>query len=107
MKATNRQLSFSVSPGTNKLTPVSVFRPQLLCLPLPLMPANGFSWKRMARPWSKAKSRSTSIASMLVSAARFARLQIGEISCCAGATSLWVQWIEIPSSHIFSRASAM
>ena len=35
---------------------------------------------------------------------KIGQVKIGEISCCAGATSLWVQWIEIPSSHIFSRA---
>ena len=32
-----------VLPGLKSSTPVSVLKLQLLCLPLPLMPANGFS----------------------------------------------------------------
>ena len=33
---------------------MSVLMLQLLCLPLPLMPANGFSWNRQARPYLSA-----------------------------------------------------
>jgi hypothetical protein len=34
------------SRGSSRLTPVSVDIDQLLCLPEPLTPANGFSWRR-------------------------------------------------------------
>ena len=57
---------------------------QLQCLPLPLMPANGFSWSRHARPWRSATLRSTSIASWLWSTAMFASSKIGAISNCDG-----------------------
>ena len=40
-----------VSPGSSRLTPVLVDMDQLLCLPLPLTPANGFSCSRQTRPW--------------------------------------------------------
>ena len=37
--------------GSSRLTPVSVAIDQLLCLPEPLMPANGFSCRSAWRPW--------------------------------------------------------
>ena len=43
-KVKNMRFVFGVLPGANKLIPVSVAKLQLLCLPLPLMPAKGFSW---------------------------------------------------------------
>jgi len=43
-------LSAGVSPGLSRLLPVSVPIDQLLCLPEPLMPANGFSCSRQTRP---------------------------------------------------------
>ena len=39
----NCAFSCGVSPGSNKFNPVSVDNDQLLCLPLPLIPSNGFS----------------------------------------------------------------
>ena len=39
-----------VAPGSNRFTPVSVEIDQLLCLPEPLTPANGFSWRRHVMP---------------------------------------------------------
>ena len=38
------------SPGSSRFTPVSVEMDQLLCLPLPLTPAKGFSCSRQTRP---------------------------------------------------------
>ena len=43
-------LSSGVSPGLSRLEPVSVPIDQLLCLPEPLTPANGFSCRRQTRP---------------------------------------------------------
>ena len=43
MKTTKRRLSSGVLPAAWSSTPVSVQRLQLLCLPEPLTPANGFS----------------------------------------------------------------
>ena len=40
----------SVLPGPWSRMPVSVARLQLLCLPEPLMPANGFSWRSTRKP---------------------------------------------------------
>ena len=37
-------------PGSSRLSPVSVPIDQLLCLPEPLTPANGFSCSRQTRP---------------------------------------------------------
>ena len=37
-------------PASSRFTPVSVANDQLLCLPLPLTPAKGFSWSRQTRP---------------------------------------------------------
>ena len=39
-----------VLPGSSRFSPWSVAIDQLLCLPLPLMPANGFSWMSSIRP---------------------------------------------------------
>ena len=38
---------------------------QLLCLPEPLMPANGFSWISSMRPWWRASLRIVDMASWL------------------------------------------
>ena len=48
----NRKLMFcaGVSPGSIRLAPVSVPIDQLLCLPEPLTPANGFSCSRQTSP---------------------------------------------------------
>ena len=48
----NRKLVFSagVSPGSIRLWPSFVPIDQLLCLPDPFTPANGFSWSRQTRP---------------------------------------------------------
>ncbi len=65
-KTRNWALSCGVSPGLSRFSPVSVDIDQLLCLPEPLMPANGFSWNSATRPYFGAVRRMTSIVSMLV-----------------------------------------
>ncbi len=49
-KNRNWMLSCGVSPGFSRLVPASVPIDQLLCLPEPLTPANGFSCSRQTRP---------------------------------------------------------
>ena len=49
-KNMNSALSSGVSPGLSRLWPVSVPIDQLLCLPEPLTPANGFSCSRQTMP---------------------------------------------------------
>ena len=61
----NRKLMLSagVSPGSIRLWPVSVLIDQLLCLPEPFTPANGFSCSRHTRPYLRATRWSTCIVS--------------------------------------------
>ena len=47
-------LSAGVAPGSIRLWPVSVLIDQLLCLPDPLTPANGFSCRRQTSPYLRA-----------------------------------------------------
>ena len=54
-------LSCGVSPGPSRLLPNSSESDQLLCLPDPFTPANGFSWSRHARPYFGATFLSISI----------------------------------------------
>ncbi len=63
-KTRNWALSCGVSPGLSRFSPASVAIDQLLCLPEPLMPANGFSCSRHASPYRSAVRRSTSIVSI-------------------------------------------
>ena len=49
-KNRNWRFSCGVSPGSSRFTPVSVPNDQLLCLPEPLTPANGFSCSRQTSP---------------------------------------------------------
>ena len=50
MKRRNCTLSCGVSPGLSRLFPRSSDIDQLLCLPEPLTPANGFSCNSSCRP---------------------------------------------------------
>jgi hypothetical protein len=61
----NRKLMFfdGVSPGSIRFRPVSVPIDQLLCLPEPFTPANGFSWSRHTRPYLRATFWSSCIVS--------------------------------------------
>ena len=58
-------------PGESRLTPESVAIDQLLCLPLPLTPANGFSCSRQTSPCLAATFCIISIVSWLWSVAMF------------------------------------
>ena len=49
-KNRKRWFSCGVAPGSSRLEPVSVPIDQLLCLPDPLTPANGFSCRRQMSP---------------------------------------------------------
>ena len=49
-KNRNSRLRCGVSPGSSRFLPVSVPIDQLLCLPEPLTPANGFSCSRHTSP---------------------------------------------------------
>ena len=49
VKNRNGRFSLGVSVGSSRLLPASVPIDQLLCLPEPLTPANGFSWSRHTR----------------------------------------------------------
>ena len=60
-KTRNCMLSCGVSPGPSRLLPNSSDSDQLLCLPEPLTPANGFSCSRHARPYFGAICFSVSI----------------------------------------------
>ncbi len=81
-------LSCGVLPGSSRFCPSLVAIDQLLCLPEPLMPANGFSCSRQTRPWRRATFFMVSIVSWLWSVAMLVVVKIGASSCCAGATSL-------------------
>ena len=48
-KNRNCRFSLGLSPGSSRFAPESVPIDQLLCLPEPLTPANGFSWRRHTR----------------------------------------------------------
>ena len=87
----NRKLMFSagVSPGSIRFIPVSVPIDQLLCLPDPLTPANGFSCSRQTRPYLRATARITCIVSCWWSEPTFEFSYTGAISYWFGATSLW------------------
>eukprot|EP01139_Manchomonas_bermudensis_P025598 Amastigsp_a845891_8.p5 type:complete len:137 gc:universal Amastigsp_a845891_8:996-1406(+) len=104
-KTVKRFCSASDAPGEKMLAPVSVLTPQLLCLPEPLSPLNGFSWKSTSRSWRCAASARMSIARRFWSAAELVIEKIGAVSCCAGATSLWRVAHEIPDAHISAWAS--
>ena len=58
-------------PGLSRLRPVSVPSDQLLCLPLPLTPANGFSCSRHTSPCRRATFFMTFMTSMFSSVATF------------------------------------
>ena len=70
-KSRNCAFSYGVSPGVRRFAPVSVEIDQLLCLPLPFTPANGFSWSRQTRPCFAATFCIISIVSWLLSVAIF------------------------------------
>ena len=64
-KVRKRRVSSGVLPGECKMTPVSVLSDQLLCLPLPLMPAKGFSWSKQRKPCLRAMLRISDTSNIL------------------------------------------
>ena len=95
----NNLFSSGFLPGLNKLIPSSVVSDQLLCLPEPLIPSNGFSCNKHTRPCFVAVFFNTSITKRLLSNATFEIEKIGAISCWAGATSLCSVFAVIPNFH--------
>ena len=70
--------------GLSRFSPWSSAIDQLLCLPEPLMPANGFSCSRQAGRSGRPRASSISMTSMLWSVARLAFSKIGAISYWRG-----------------------
>ena len=71
-KVINCKFSKAVRPGFKRFTPVSVPSDQLLCLPEPFMPLNGFSCRSTRKWWRVATLPIMVIRSWLWSFARFA-----------------------------------
>ena len=106
IKVMNCKFSLMVLPGLKSSTPVSVLKLQLLCLPLPLMPANGFSWSSTRKWWRRATCAITFIKRRLWSFAKFDSSKIGANSNWLGATSLCRVFAGIPSLwHSISKSS--
>ena len=105
----NRKLMFSagVSPGSIRLCPVSVPIDQLLCLPEPLTPANGFSCSRQTSPYLRATFCITCIVSCWWSEPTFEFSKIGASSYWPGATSLWRVLTGTPSLRSSVSVSSM
>ena len=103
----NCMLLWVSSRGSSRLTPVSVAIDQLLCLPLPLIPAKGFSWSRHSKPCERATARSTCMVTIWWSTAMLAFSKVGAISYWLGATSLWRVFTGTPSSKRRASTSAM
>ncbi len=95
------------SCGSSRLTPVSVDIDQLLCLPEPLIPANGFSWISAARSCRCATRLIVSIVSIWWSLAMWLCSNSGAISYCPGATSLCRVFTGTPSRHSSRSTSCM
>ncbi len=101
------RLSAGVSPGSSRLCPVSVPIDQLLCLPDPFTPANGFSCSRQTSPYLRAIRCITCMVSCWWSEPTFEFSNTGAISYCAGATSLWRVLTGTPSLASSSSVSIM
>ena len=103
----NWALSCGVSPGSSRLPSVALPSEKLTCLPEPLTPANGFSWKRHSMPCFWATLLSITISSCWWSVATLERSNIGASSNCPGATSLWRVLAGMPSLNSSRSASSM
>src|SRR6056300_1408717 len=95
-KVKNIKLLIGVEPGAKRFTPVSVANDQLLCLPEPLMLANGFSCIKTRNLWRRATFSIKSMNKELWSTATFASSNTGANSYCAGATRCDVFLQEYP-----------
>src|SRR5260370_3494699 len=87
-KTRNWALSWGVSPGLSRFSPVSVDIDQLLCLPEPLIPANGFSCGKHAREDLGAVLRINSIISICRPSPGLEAPKAGRSPHCSGAPSL-------------------
>ena len=87
----NRKLMFSagLSPGSSRFPPASVPIDQLLCLPEPFTPANGFSCSRQTSPYLRATLIMSCMVSCWWSEPTFEFSNTGASSYWPGATSLW------------------
>ena len=102
----NMAFSCGFVPGFSRLrSPTEI--DQLLCLPEPLIPENGFSCNRHSNPCFSAVLRRISIIIMLWSIAKFSSSNTGAISNCAGATSLWRVFAGMPILHNSLSTSAI
>jgi len=88
-KVTKSRFSLAVLPGVKRPIPVSVQRDQLLCLPDPLIPANGFSCSNSLKWCFAAILCMSDITSRFWSTARLVSPNMGANSNWLGATSLW------------------
>ncbi len=86
-----------MAPGSRRLRPWESMSDQLQCLPLPLMPAKGFSCRSRARLCRRAMRPIVSITSWLWSEATLASSKMGADSYWLGATSLWRVFTGTPS----------
>ena len=105
--ARNCALACGSVPGSSRFSFSSVDIDQLLCLPEPLMPANGFSWMRNARPCCCAIRRMLAITIMLWSEPTDVGSNTGAISNWPGATSLWRVLAGMPRRHSSRSRSIM
>ena len=78
----------AVLVGEKRLMPVSVHKDQLLCLPEPFTPLNGFSWSNTVKLCLVAIRFIKSITNWLWSFAKFTSSKIGANSNWLGAASL-------------------
>ena len=97
MKVTKRRLSSGVLPGPIKRIPVSVPSDQLLCLPDPFTPLNGFSCSNTRKPCLREILRIKAMINRLWSLAKLHSSKIGANSNWLGATSLWRVFTGIPN----------
>ena len=97
MKVMKRRFSSGVLPGAIRRMPVSVPNDQLLCLPEPFTPLNGFSCSRTRKPCLRLILRIRAITSRLWSFARLHSSKMGASSNWFGATSLWRVFRGIPN----------
>ena len=99
--------SAGVSPGSIRLWPVFVPIDQLLCLPEPFTPANGFSCSRQTSPYLRATRCITCMVSCWWSEPTFEFSNTGAISYWPGATSLWRVLTGTPSFCSSASTSSM
>mmetsp|Transcript_40131 Transcript_40131/g.99329 ORF Transcript_40131/g.99329 Transcript_40131/m.99329 type:complete len:254 (-) Transcript_40131:891-1652(-) len=96
-----------MSAGLSSCTPSSVEMDQLLCLPLPFTPWNGFSCSRHARPCFSATSSQICITTRFWSVCVMTLPNSGANSYWLGATSRWRVLSGMPSLKHSCWISAM